>query len=829
MMTVHVVGWSVAVLCLWICAGEVRAAEPEDLKPWAGDTHPTDARKQHVEDVSAGRHEYVVTQGGTMDGRSCRSPFGVFDGWTQSWESNRLVRIENVGETDVVDPWLSNGRNNFRTIVEIAEQAAEPGMSDREKALALWFQEITHRHHWQGNNKELGDPVKVYNVYGHNTCGNDSICLAGLWTRAGLKATPAHPQGHCISQAFYDGRWNLMDADLQGIYLLRDNRTVADEQDLVRDHDLVKRTHAHGILRRQSRSAAEGVAAAYTYEGEPVGTRNANGIPTMSMTLRPGEALVYRWGHLDPVKCSGTNPPKFPDTVCNGLWEYGPDLSGDLWQSGAESVENVRVTPDGLAAEAGQVGTVVWRMRSPYVFIGGHLDVEGPGATFALSWDGQEWQEAGTDLDEHFPLDGRPRYQYYLKCTLEGDARLKGLAIVNDVQMAPLAMPEMVVGENRFVYSDESEGERRVRVTHEWVERSATQAPAAPAAPVFPPDGGEAEGTGFAFQWQPAVDPDGDAVADYHFMLADRPDMKYPLSMDFWKLISLTVDRGKAQYTLPYVGLLTPGTTYYWRVRAQDEHGVWGPWSETWSFTANAPTYPLDVALDFDPVTGVGTLRWKPNPVGRAPASYRVYGSDEKAFSVSDEPYKVSLGEQTGGLPDTFPANFAAETTDTQMAVVGMGLDLPNANKAHYRVVAVDENGNRSWSSEYATAPRPFIYTEPVTAAQVGRQYRCQVAAIRSLGDARYRGSKMGFWDIEHPKYSIEQGPDWLQIDEATGVLSGTPPAPGRAEVVVTAVIDREVREIDETLMKWGRERVVSTGIERVGTATQSFVIDVAE
>ena len=45
----------------------------------------------------------------------------------------------------------------------------------------------------------------------------------------------------------------------------------------------------------------------------------------------------------------------------------------------------------------------------------------------------------------------------------------------------------------------------------------------------------------------------------------------------------------------------------------------------------------------------------------------------------------------------------------------------------------------------------------------------------------------------------------------------------------MTAVIDREVREIDETLMKWGRERVVSTGIERVGTATQSFVIEVAE
>ena len=73
-------------------------------------------------------------------------------------------------------------------------------MTDREKAQALWFQEIRHRYHWAGDNNELGDPVKVFNIYGHNTCGNDSICLAGLWKRAGLKVTPARVVGHCVTQ-----------------------------------------------------------------------------------------------------------------------------------------------------------------------------------------------------------------------------------------------------------------------------------------------------------------------------------------------------------------------------------------------------------------------------------------------------------------------------------------------------------------------------------------------------------------------------------------------------------------------------------------------------
>ena len=144
-----------------------------------------------------------------MDGANCRSPVGVgmMDGPAikQTWESNRAVRLENVGETDVVNPWLSNGRNSFRTLGEIVSSAVDPGMTDREKAFALWFQEIRHRYHWSGDNDELGDPVKVFNVYGHNTCGNDSICLAGLCASgaeetSGLKVTPARlVVSHCVS------------------------------------------------------------------------------------------------------------------------------------------------------------------------------------------------------------------------------------------------------------------------------------------------------------------------------------------------------------------------------------------------------------------------------------------------------------------------------------------------------------------------------------------------------------------------------------------------------------------------------------------------------
>ena len=84
-----------------------------------------------------------------------------------------------------------------------------------------------------------------------------------------------------------------------------------------------------------------------------------------------------------------------------------------------------------------------------------------------------------------------------------------------------------------------------------------------------------------------------------------------------------------------------------------------------------------------------------------------------------------------------------------------------------------------------------------------------------------------GYFDIEKPTFVIVHGPGWLKIDEATGVLSGTPDAKGRVQVAVTAKLDRQVRKLDERTLVWGGEKVLATTVERVGAATQSFDIEV--
>jgi hypothetical protein len=85
----------------------------------------------------------------------------------------------------------------------------------------------------------------------------------------------------------------------------------------------------------------------------------------------------------------------------------------------------------------------------------------------------------------------------------------------------------------------------------------------------------------------------------------------------------------------------------------------------------------------------------------------------------------------------------------------------------------------------------------------------------------------MSFWDFERLKFHIQRGPQWLSIDEATGLLSGTPDRAETAAVVVSVTLQRDVRRLDEQALKWGIEKVISSCTETAGSASQSFTVDV--
>ncbi|HUR58557.1 MAG TPA: Ig domain-containing protein, partial [Opitutaceae bacterium] len=212
------------------------------------------------------------------------------------------------------------------------------------------------------------------------------------------------------------------------------------------------------------------------------------------------------------------------------------------------------------------------------------------------------------------------------------------------------------------------------------------------------------------------------------------------------------------------------------------------------------------------------TLAWDVAREGRKPAAFRIYASDEKGFSVSDSAYEVAVGNQRergmfpGRKTATFPANFLAAVSERRFSL--------RPTHAFYRVVAVDENGTRSGSSEYVAAPRPFIHSEPPRVTKVGAPVDYTPKTIASIGDLTYRDFGIGgpyqgaFWDAERPAYSFEpeyprcgnRTATWLHLDPATGRITGTPQAADVGEWQINLKVE----------------------IPGVGVHVQSFPLDVA-
>jgi len=768
--------------------------------------------RTHTEIITEAEHDYVVTMGGTLDGPATRDPIG-YQPWSQAFEPMRMVRIANVGDTVVVNPWILTGdRGHWRTVQEVVERVTGPYETEVDQALALWWWETRHRWHFTTGDGNNNDPIKVWNIFGHTLCGNDAHVLADCWRTLGLRTRHPRIQGHSISEAFADGDWRLLDGDENINCLLRDNVTPAAEADVRRDHDLLKRTHCYGILRADSRQIDEFSASLYAHDAQPSPVRELGSHigHEMTFSLRPGEALAWAWEHRGKLYCPWDyekTVERVTPMVCNGWWEFTPRLTVDAAAADAESAEGL-ADGDGALRAGPDGGELVYRIAAPYAIVGGDLAVGAQGEVEAeLSWDGQEWLPlelaAGdhglvADLDEHFPFDGALRFEYLVRLRLQPGTVLRVMSVRNDLQMAPLCMPYLELGDNAIRYVDETEGERQVEVTHEWVETSENRPPAAPPAPVFPADGARLDRTQFVFKWRPVTDPDGDDIADYQFMLSAHEDMRWPLSPNFFKLISHTADKGTASYTVPYRGLLNPDTAYYWRVRARDGRSAWGPWSEVWSFAPGGPGIPLHLARKVDQERRTVTVSWQDNTHGTRPVRYKVYGSDEQGFTVSDTEHEVWVGNQEPEQGwQTWPGNLMAETAERVIRVVGAGLAHENANRAFYRVVAIDANGIESGPSDFIAMPRPLICTAPPAQAAAGEDYAYAARTIFSIGDLRCRTINPGesynakFWEVEQPVFSLAEAPGWLSIDAETGDISGTPPAePGEHEVAVRVEIE---------------------------------------
>ncbi|MFH1918522.1 MAG: Ig domain-containing protein [Planctomycetota bacterium] len=747
--------------------------------------------KTHTEEITSGRHEYAIEMGGTLDMENTRTL--TTGNCYITFQNNVALSIENIGDAPVVNPRLVvNALGNWYTFESLLEEFTRGAATDQEKVYLIWEnmrQNLYHESPLFGDS-EPHDPVKLFNVYGFNLCDDAGNAGCSLFHHAGFVGSKNRAlRGHVQCEAFVGGGHQFMDVDMDCFYLDRENRLPISGDACARDHDLVRRELNYGR-----------VVAGFTSSDAPAALFGSDDTQhdaqlrghEIGYTLRPGEKAVLRWDNVGKICAENKERALRPKYFGNSKFAYRPRLSLKAARAEAASIEGI-VESTGAGQRGSLAGQTAdshldYAIRVPYAICDGTVRAKfaglGPDDQFslALSLDGKEFHElwsargAGPHEAEVALADGldvlnRPaKYGYFVRVGLGSSGSSRGaslgaLEIETDVLAAPVSLPRLTLGTNRVVYWNETEGERRLRITHQWRESDAVRPLAPIEAPEHPAPGARVKDSIVTFSW-PAME----GADRYHLQVSRRADFKYPYRTSLDVVIPTT------QWTVPYTGIFSPDEVYHWRLRCRDHWGVWGDWSQAWTFTWQGPRVP--VKLRFERDDSSISLHWEPNPQGQRPVKYEVYGSDEKGFSTHK-------GEHEVPGRGTVQGNFLAETAGTSMVVVSPTATAPNANKVFYRVVAVDAEGTAGASSDYAEMPHPFVCTKPVTEAKVGQTYTYQAKSLGSLGDYQCKQDPAvndkeyayRFWDVEENVFRLVEGPEWLSLDEKTGILSGAPGA----------------------------------------------------
>jgi len=598
--------------------------------------------KEHIEYITKATHKYQINVGGTLDEFNTAEYLETYNNnmrLESRFQPNKFLIIENVGDTDVVNPRIViNGRRSWFSAGDIIAGVVKPGFSDAEKVMALhsllashWVQahendrrpgpEIPgdESHPSRSTFKERANPVKALNCYYCGGCQFEAANLVILARAAGLVARPVWLNkldrygAHCVAEVFYDGCWHLFDPDQRSFYLDSDNTTIASFETLHKNPSLVERTVDGGFASAGLKDRSHQYADIWPPHVMAV----ENWTSTMDMTLRPGEKFIYRWDHIGKYRCGSNRrniKPERPEglvpyRLANGKIIFRPRLDNtELFQRAILSELNTRLTKGDLQTPrlqqeiTGWPGFCIFKISSPYPIVGAtarakfYKKTEEDSCKVYLSVHDSNWTEVfstkrpgqfdrSIKLDDFLnPLPSPAIYDYYLKFEIDGknapgNAWVGQIEIETDVQMAATSLPALSVGANKVFYCDQSEKSRKVRIAHGWIESSQTNPPSAPDKPISPAGGARVDMDSLKeLLWTDAKDTDG-SITDYHIQLSPRKDFLYPVSPNFDRIIG----SAEPQWPLP-AGWLVKGRTYYWRVRAKDDWGAWSRWSRPWKF-----------------------------------------------------------------------------------------------------------------------------------------------------------------------------------------------------------------------------------------------------
>lgn len=337
---------------------------------------------------------------------------------------------------------LSDKVDDVTTVEQIVKSFVKPGMSDQQRAEALWRAAVKYRHQQVPANEYLDgdehphDPVKVFNVYGYCQCCCSSAILEALNREDGREARGRILNGHSVPEVRYRDAWHMFDASLITYFPRPDDGIAASVDEIAASvadwyarhpdyHkngakilDLMRKDGWMGWKAEGPRLLAHcpfyklGYFAARThgwdatmaeYDRKPEVYEYGYQVGHRALfSLRPGESFVREAGnrglhvnddpHWDGLKARVPEndlayatefvPGYRGGVVGNGKHIYAPNLAAGDLERGAEVFDNLESGPDGVKVkDPRRPGVLVVAMSSPYVYLDGHfrLGLESPG------------------------------------------------------------------------------------------------------------------------------------------------------------------------------------------------------------------------------------------------------------------------------------------------------------------------------------------------------------------------------------------------------------------------------------------------------------------
>jgi hypothetical protein len=314
-----------------------------------------------------------------------------------------------------------------------------PGMSDADKAQAVWKSVVAFRHQDEPARELVGseaghvhDPIKLFNVYGYSQCDCASAAVLALGRSVGLGARGRSLTSHSVAELSFDGGWHMFDAAYIDQFPQPGDGTLAGVDDMV--SSVSGWLALHPSMDATNHAALESFMANGGYKNGPSLLANcpyydANGLfpakvqgwaDTMqdyrapstqtefgytlgyrvNVQLRAGEKLVRNFSNVGHtinddlgIACLTAKDvvgqgdmcysPDYgdlaPGRVGNGSFTWTMPIAGGAWRAGALSADNVAdydVSPRVRADDASKPGVIVVRMPSSYVYLGGSVKAD---------------------------------------------------------------------------------------------------------------------------------------------------------------------------------------------------------------------------------------------------------------------------------------------------------------------------------------------------------------------------------------------------------------------------------------------------------------------